>query len=81
MTSKLLKRLNNEITIWENVYGEYYSYLYNADGSLRVKETDEASMFENLKVARTVMEVLQKLKRNRFNDIKRLEIKRYVIGE
>lgn len=80
MSKILLKRLNNEIIEWENLYGQFYTYLYNPDGSQKPEELNNEQMYKSLEISRTVMQVLQKLKRNRFKDIKRLQKRKYKIG-
>lgn len=83
MKNKLLKYLNNQITIYENIYGDLYNSLYNPDGSLKpVKKEDELEKeqhFKYLRQAEAVMQTLKKIKRNRFKDIKNLEKRRYNI--
>lgn len=80
MANFLLKKLNNEIIAWENLYGESYTYLYNPDGSIREGLKYDDSMFENLRINKTVMQVLKKIKRNRFKDTKRLNKRKFKIG-
>lgn len=79
MTSSLLKYLNNQITIWENTYGDLYTQLYDEEGHLiptnnKILQDD---MFKWLYAAQQTMSVLKKIKRNRFIEIKKLEKKRY----
>lgn len=79
MNNKLLKYLNNQIIIWENIYGDIYTLLYDSKGRQRKEYTNDSWLYHNLREARAVMEVLKKIKRNRFNDIQKLEKKRYKI--
>lgn len=79
MSNKLLKYLNNQIIIWENIYGDIYTSLYDSKGRQRKEYTNGSWLYHNLREARAVMEVLKKIKRNRFNDIQKLEKKRYKI--
>lgn len=79
MSNKLLKYLNNQIVIWENIYGDIYTLLYDSKGRQRKEYTNDSSLYSNLREVRAVMEVLKKIKRNRFNDIQKLEKKRYKI--
>ena len=81
MTSNLLKYLNNQITIWENNYGDLYTQLYDKEGHLiptnnKILQDD---MFKWLYSAEQVMKILKKIKRNRFTQIKKTEKKRYKI--
>ena len=81
MTSNLLKYLNNQITIWENNYSDLYTQLYDKEGHLiptnnKILQDD---MFKWLYSAEQVMKILKKIKRNRFNQIKKTEKKRYKI--
>lgn len=83
MTNYLLKRLNNEIVKWENWYGTWYSILYDSDGHLQHFDSEliKDQYIKLLHEARAVMQVLNKIKRNRFKDIKRLEKRRYKINK
>ena len=71
------KQLNNMIIEWENIYGEYYNLMYDDNGYLRkfVWEVELDQLAQNLRVARTVMQVLKKLKRNMYYMPKK-EVKR-----
>lgn len=81
MTNNLLKYLDNQITIWENNYGDLYTQLYDKEGHLiptnnKILQDD---MFKWLYAAQQTMSVLRKIKRNRFNKVRKLEKKRYKI--
>lgn len=77
----LLKYLNNEITAWENLYGDWYTLLYNPDGTQKPEKINDEQSYKALEICRTVMQVLQKIKRNRFTKLKRLNKKKYKIGK
>ncbi len=81
MGNKLLKYLNNQIIIWENIYGDIYNVLYNPDGTQKQKEINNKYLYASLRNAQGIMQVLKKIKRNRFNDIKKLEKRRYKIED
>lgn len=79
--NNLLKYLNNQITIWENNYGDLYTQLYDEEGHLIPTDNKilQDDMFKWLYSAEKVMKTLKKIKRNRFNQVKKLEKKRYKI--
>ena len=82
MANKLLKYLNNQITIYENRYGWLYTELYDENDNLR--PTKNKIMQDNLLkwkyAAMEVLLVLRKIKRNRFKDIKRPAKKEYKVN-
>lgn len=82
MANKLLKYLNNQITIYENRYGELYTMLYDENDNLR--PTNNTIMQDDLLkwkyAAMEVLLVLRKIKRNRFKDIKRPAKKEYKVN-
>lgn len=79
--NKLLKYLNNQIIIWENIYGDYYTMLYDKNENLiPMNEIMQNDLFKWLYSSQQVLSVLRKIKRNRFNDIKRLEKRKYKIN-
>jgi hypothetical protein len=79
MKNNLLKHLNNEIIKWENLYGYFYTTLYDENGHQRKENINENNLYDALNVCNTVMNVLNKIKRNRFNDIKKSEKRKYKI--
>lgn len=78
--STLLKYLNNEIVKWENLYGYWYTYLYNSDGSQKPEYINDEQSYKALNESRVVMQVLNKIKRNRSTNLKRLEKRKYKIN-
>jgi hypothetical protein len=82
MANKLLKYLNNQITIYENHYGWLYTELYDENDNLR--PTNNKIMQDDLLkwkyAAMEVLLVLRKIKRNRFKDIKRPAKKEYKVN-
>lgn len=80
MANKLLKYLNNQIVIWENIYGDIYNFLYNPDGSQKPEEVNNKYLYSSLREAEAVMQTLHKIKRNRFKDVKRPEKRKYKIN-
>lgn len=79
--NNLLKYLNNQITIWENTYGDLYTQLYDKEGRLIPTDNEilQNDMLKWLYSAEQVMRTLKKVKRNRFNQVKKPEKKRYKI--
>ena len=72
------KQLNNMIIEWENLYGDYYTQMYDEKGHLKGFDLNSLEFDElrnSLKVSRTVMQVLKKLKRNMYYMPKK-EVKR-----
>jgi len=79
MSNNFLKYLNNQITIWENLYGDFYTLLYDSNDKQRPEEVNNEQAYRSLKECLTVVNVLKKIKRNRFKKIKVIEKKKYRI--
>lgn len=77
----LLKKLNIEIIEWENLYGEWYTFLYNPDGSQVKEEINNDFAYKCLKECLLVMNVLKSLKNNRFKNRKRTPKRKYKISK
>lgn len=71
--------LNNQITIWENLYGDAYTYCYNEQGHIREDVSLDDPMFSCLKMDLTVLQVLRKIKKYGNRPVKRVEKRRYKI--
>jgi hypothetical protein len=71
--------LTNEIIKWENLYGQAYTYCYDETGSIRNDISIDDRMFDYLQQAKMVLQVLNKVKRNRNKPVKRQEIRKYKI--
>ena len=71
------KQLNNMIIEWENLYGDFYNLLYTRNDDLRKFDSigEFNALTTDLNIARTVMQVLKKLKRNMYYMPKK-EVKR-----
>lgn len=82
MANKLLKYLNNQIVIWENIYGDYYSMLYDENDQLKPTKNEilQNDLFKFKHAAMEVLLTLRKIKRNRFKDVKRPEKRKYKIN-
>lgn len=82
MVNKLLKHLNNQITIYENRYGELYTMLYDENDNLRPTNNEilQDDLLKFKYAAMEVLLVLRKIKRNRFKDIKRMAKKEYRVN-
>lgn len=82
MANKLLKYLNNQITIYENRYGWLYTELYDENDNLR--PTKNKIMQDDLLkwkyAAMEVLIVLRKIKRNGYKGVKRPAKKEYKVN-
>lgn len=78
--STLLRQLNNTIIQWENIYGDFYTSLYDEDGNIKLDMRDCDYLFNSLKQAESVLRVLNRLKRNRNYNLKKLTKRQYNIN-
>jgi hypothetical protein len=71
--------LTNEIIKWENLYGQAYTYCYDETGSIRNGISIDDRMFDCLHQSKMVLQVLNKVKRNRNKPVIRQELRKYHI--
>lgn len=73
--------LNNAITTWENLYGDFYTMLYNKNGKQRPEYINNEDMYTCLKNCWGILKVLYKLKNSRYKLQKRKVKKLYKINK
>ena len=73
--------LNNAVTTWENLYGDFYTMLYDENGKQRPEYINNEDMYACLKNCWGILKVLYKLKNSRYKLQKRKVKKLYKINK
>lgn len=73
--------LNNAVTTWENLYGDFYTMLYDKNGKQRPEYINNEDMYACLKNCWGILKVLYKLKNSRYKLQKRKVKKLYKINK
>lgn len=73
--------LNNAVTTWENLYGDFYTMLYDKNGKQRPEYINNEDMYTCLKNCWGILKVLYKLKNSRYKLQKRKVKKLYKINK
>ena len=78
---KLSKRLKNTIIQWENIYGDWYTVLYDKNGIQIKPEKENTFAYECLRESNNILKVLKQIYNNKNYNIKNMNKRKYKLSK